>query len=516
MPGRPPAARIERATTEAHVSATFAAPPASACTLATAGSFGPDRISKSTYDDASRLLKSTSAFGTALAQDTAETTAFTNNGLPSNIQDAGDNTTAYLYDGHDRLSRITYPGGSYEEFTYDAGGNVTQHRLRDGTSFVMTYDDLSRLTFRNAPGAQPDVTFAYDNFGRPTTVSQSGHSLGYVYDQLSRVVSAVQPNGTVSYQYDAAGRRTRLSWPGTFYVQYDYDVAGAMTAMRQNGATSGAGVLARFVYDDLGRRVLLSRANGAGAGTSYSYDGASRLLSLAHDASGTANDVTFGYTYNPASQIVGRTVSNPAYRWGVAADFTDAYSDNALNQIASVDGAALTHDARGNTTNDTVKAYAYDADNRLVTAGTATQGFDPEGRLYQTSNASSTFRLLYDGPDVIAEFNASGTLLRRHAHGPGLDEPIVWFEGTGTTTRAAASSRMPTAPRRSRRRTSMIRSASPPPATPGAFATPARCGSATPASITTRREATPRPRPLPPARPHRLRRRHEPLRLCRQ
>jgi RHS repeat-associated protein len=34
----------------------------------------------------------------------------------------------------------------------------------------------------------------------------------------------------------------------------------------------------------------------------------------------------------------------------------------------------------------------------------------------------------------VAEYNASGTLLRRYVHGVGSDDPLVWFEGTGTTS----------------------------------------------------------------------------------
>jgi hypothetical protein len=41
-----------------------------------------------------------------------------------------------------------------------------------------------------------------------------------------------------------------------------------------------------------------------------------------------------------------------------------------------------------------------------------------------------------DGADAIAEYNASNTLLRRYVHGPGVDEPIVWYEGAGVSDRA--------------------------------------------------------------------------------
>lgn len=41
---------------------------------------------------------------------------------------------------------------------------------------------------------------------------------------------------------------------------------------------------------------------------------------------------------------------------------------------------------------------------------------------------------LYDGDRLVAEYSGS-TLLRRYVHGPGVDEPIVWYEGSGTSDR---------------------------------------------------------------------------------
>ncbi|MBL7470996.1 hypothetical protein INQ17_24340, partial [Escherichia coli] len=78
------------------------------------------------------------------------------------------------------------------------------------------------------------------------------HSFGY--DALGRLTSEAQPFGTISYQYDLAGRRARMNWWDGFYVDYDYLTTGEMTAIRENGATSGVGVLASYSYDQLGRR----------------------------------------------------------------------------------------------------------------------------------------------------------------------------------------------------------------------------------------------------------------------
>lgn len=49
-----------------------------------------------------------------------------------------------------------------------------------------------------------------------------------------------------------------------------------------------------------------------------------------------------------------------------------------------------------------------------------------------------TTRFAYDGLDRIAEYDGAtgtGNVLRRYVHGPGVDEPIVWYEGAGLTDR---------------------------------------------------------------------------------
>ncbi len=62
--------------------------------------------------------------------------------------------------------------------------------------------------------------------------------------------------------------------------------------------------------------------------------------------------------------------------------------------------------------------------------------YDPAGRLYETNvGGASVTRFQYDGVDMIGEYNGSNALLRRYVHGPGMDEPLVWYEGSGTTDR---------------------------------------------------------------------------------
>jgi RHS repeat-associated protein len=422
--------------------ATFASPPA-ACTLATEGTNGPDRISRNTYGAADRLTQVTSAYGTSAAQATMVQT-YTNNGQIGTLRDANTNLTTYEYDGHDRVRRIRFPnasgGGSsttdYEQYSYDANSNVTQDRRRDGATITYAYDNLNRASTMT-PSTGAAVSYVYDLFSRMTQASFSGHTQTFGYDQLSRNASAGGPQGTVGYEYDLAGRRTRITWPGapTFYVQYDYDLTGAVTAIRENGASSGAGVLATYAYDNLGRRTSMARAAGAGATTTYDYDAAGRLEELVQNLAATANDQTYAFTYSASSQAIARVGSNAAYVWPQPSPGVANAAPNGLNQIASLNGTNFTYDGRGNLTGTGSATYSYDVYNRLTAASTATLAYDAAGRLHQTVGGGVTTRFLYDGADLIAEYDGAGALLRRYVHGPDIDEPIVWYEGSSTSDR---------------------------------------------------------------------------------
>lgn len=117
-----------------------------------------------------------------------------------------------------------------------------------------------------------------------------------------------------------------------------------------------------------------------------------------------------------------------------------SYTANGLNQYSVVAGTTFGYDANGNLTSDGTNSYVYDVENRLVTrggGGSATLRYDPLGRLHEVVSGSSTTRYLYDGSDLVAEYDGAGTLLRRYVHGGGGgDTPLVWFEGSGVANAA--------------------------------------------------------------------------------
>jgi hypothetical protein len=165
--------------------------------------------------------------------------------------------------------------------------------------------------------------------------------------------------------------------------------------------------------------------------TTYSYDPAGRLSGLGQDFAGTASDLSLGFSYNPASQIVSNTRSNDAFAWGRHYNFNRGYTANGLDRYSASGPASLTYDANGNLVSDGSTSFVYDNENRLVSASgskNATLAYDPLGRLWQISSSAGMTRFVYDGDRLTAEFSGAGALLRSYAHGPGADEPLTVHE----------------------------------------------------------------------------------------
>ena len=434
----------------------FASPPASACTLDTEGIYGKDRITKIIRDAAGQVTQTKAAFGTS-DEGNETTVTYSSNGRPITLTDAEGNKSTYEYDGHDRLLKTRFPSTTqgagtssttdYEQLTYDANSNVVSRRLRDiqnlGSvpSIAYAYDNLDRLISKNLPGSELDVTYSYDALSRMTGASQEGNALSFTYDALGRQLTQAGPQGTITSAFDAAGRRTRISHPDGFDVDYDYLVTGEMHKVREENATSGPGVLATYGYDNLGRRTSLTRGNGSVA--TYSFDPVSRLAQIADNLSGTTHDQTLGFSRNPAGQVTQATRSNDLYAWASHYNVNRNYSSDGLNRYSSIGSAPITptYDTRGNLTSagalTSSQTYGYSSENLLTSAsGGIAFAYDPLLRLYQTSGGSpGTTRLAYDGANLVAEYDGTNALLRRYVHGAGVDEPLVWYEGSGTSNR---------------------------------------------------------------------------------
>lgn len=433
--------------------AAWSSLPSSACTLGAAGVYGADRITATSYDAADEVTQITVAAGAAAAANYV-TNTYSNNGKLKTVLDAMNNLTTFTYDGVDRLAQVNFPSAAqgagtsnssdYESYAYDADGNLISVRRRSGDVISLAYDALRRVSLKTPPAwSGQAVYYGYDLLGRLLYAhygSAGGAGVDLSYDALGRTRTETALGRTLTSAYDLAGDRIQLTWPDGFYINYDYDYLQRVTAVRENGAVSGIGVLASLSYDDQGRVAAL--AGGNGMSTGLGYDGVDRLTSLSQAFTNSSANVAWSFGRNPADQIVSRASSNEAYTSHPGVQ-SPTYTANGLNQYTNVGGTGVTYDARGNLTSDGVRSFAYDVENRLLSASTPTAvnyGYDPLGRLQVSSSGSASTIFLYDGQGQLgqalaAEYDGSGALLRRYVSLPGADLPLVWYEGAGTASR---------------------------------------------------------------------------------
>jgi RHS repeat-associated protein len=468
--------------------AVYGSLPESACTLGTQGSHGPDRITRNVYDAAGQLLQLREGVGTAI--EAAEVTyTYTPNGKIKFVIDANGNKAELRYDGFDRQARWVFPSttkpsafndstpatagstagalneADYELYGYDANGNRTSLRKRDGSMLTYAYDTLNRMTVKTVPARAGlaathtrDVHYEYDLRGLTTKArfdSLSGEGLTTVYDGFGRVASATaamdSQSRQLSYLYDKNGNRTRITHPDAVWFGYAYDGLDRLNAV----TNSAAHALVTPSYNNRGLLASAARYSTA-HNQAFAYDAVGRLATLGVSGGGSsAPAVSWTFTRNPASQILSQTRDNDGYAWTGAVSADRNYTANGLNQYTAAGSASFCYDANGNLTADGTSVYKYDVENRLVekraqAGGTcaalsyagvlqAALRYDPLGRLYEVSGGGTTTRFLYDGDALVGEYNTAGTLLKRYVHGSNAaaDDPLVWFEGAGTASTGA-------------------------------------------------------------------------------
>ncbi|MCQ8186629.1 RHS repeat domain-containing protein, partial [Parvularcula maris] len=412
---------------------------------------GKDRVSRREYDAAGRLTKQWTGYGGAGVS--LEEFGYHPNGTIRWVQDGNGNRTTYEYDAHDRQTKVRYPTTSvgakasstsdYDAYQYAPNSGLLQRQTKrrgDSDDVVYGYDPLGRLKSIDAPGTSGDLSMTYDIRGNLKTASANGRTLTYTYDAFGQLKSEAGPLGTTGFHYDAAGRMTRIDYPGSggFYVNYDYDAAGQVTRIREKGATTGVGVLARYEYDQLGRRDKLIRGNGVV--TDYGFDQASRLTDLDVIVPSSTNyNLHADFQYNAAGQITREELSSAGY---AALEQTDhqSFQVDGLNRYTSLNGNTLTYDQRMNLTSDSLgESYGYDELDRLTSVtnggGETSLSYDPAGRLYQMRRHGWNLRFAYAGEALIQEVSGSGSIYGRYVHGAGVDEPLVYYRGSGTGDR---------------------------------------------------------------------------------
>jgi RHS repeat-associated protein len=418
--------------------ATFVSGGPACSNISGSVTYGPDRIAKYSYDSGDRVTSVTSGYGVDPIVDRSMVYAA---GRLTAALDGKGNRTTYVNDGFGRVSQVQYPdpvnvGSSslsdYEQFGYDANSQITSVRRRSGTTIYLNRDVLNRVTSKVIGGGSPDdVYMNYDNQGRVLWArkgSVSGLGIDQTYDGLGRISTRTVLGRQLSYQLDLAGRRTRLTYPDAFYVTYGYSNADELTTVSDSTGVT----LATYTYNTAGYPTGITRP-GTAAVTTYTPDALGRLRVLGQDLNGSAYDTTVTLGFNPAGQIVSRDQSNDAaYTWlPPVPNSSVAETVNGRNQLTQVGPNSVVSDADTNISSLNGYSYTYNALGQLVSGGGTAVEYDPSGMLSKVG----TTDYLYDGPDLIAQYDSPTHVLRKFVHGGGSDEPLVWYEGSDTSNR---------------------------------------------------------------------------------
>ena len=210
-----------------------------------------------------------------------------------------------------------------------------------------------------------------------------------------------------------------MTLPNGTQTTYQYDPASQVTQiLHQLTATSTQINQAAYAYNPVGNRTSLTDRRGS---QSFGYDNLDRLTSASHPLLATPQ----AFAYDPVgNRTTGGSVVNAGNQLTADANFSYQYDDN------------------GNLTRKTLLAtgnysqYTYDAENRLTkveefaagnptAVATSTYRYDGLGRRIEKVANGQTKRYVYDGEDILLEYDSANVLQARYTHGPGIDEPIA-------------------------------------------------------------------------------------------
>ncbi|OGW93596.1 MAG: hypothetical protein A3K16_06315 [Omnitrophica bacterium RIFCSPLOWO2_01_FULL_45_24] len=330
--------------------------------------------------------------------------AYYNNNLQKTLTNPQSQTTTFIYDSANRLTKMTYPNSTSTEWSYYNNDRVNNLTVKDGSLTVLSsyhydysslgkittitdnlsnrynfiYDDAGRLTHEDKTGSSSfSRNYVYDPSGNRTSETRDSVSITYTYNSANQITSRVNSAETITYSYDNNGnliRQVIVSPQGEAISSYSYDFENRLVSVIPAPASSGsvipanAGIQTLYTYSGDGRR---TSSNTNGTIVEYIYDGLTPLIE--RDASDTTQAV---YTKNPFSiGGIGGLISSIQPALPAAGHIPDValdrgmvldvifniyyYHDSNLgnvNQITDSSGAVVQtydYDAFGNIVNQT-------------------------------------------------------------------------------------------------------------------------------------------------------------------
>jgi RHS repeat-associated protein len=339
--------------------------------------------------------------------------SFDADGNRTSLTDGSGHVFNFTYDESDRVTYLSTPAGRSTSVQYNSLGQVASRTSPSGHVTSYTYDASGQLSQKSDPVGL--AAYTYDNDGRVLTETENGVTLTRAYDSVGRLTSYTDGAGnTVGYAYDAAGELVTLTYPDGSQVHYGYD-----GARRLSSVTDWAGRVTSYSYDGAGRLAQVNRANGSVQ--TRSYDVAGQLLTLTDTTSSASTIYSNAYAYDG----LGRLASETPAALPVALPIANALTFDSDNRLATLNGQGATVDAEGNTISvptSPTGTFAYDARNRLTSAGTLTYSYDAEGHRIAMNDGTGTTSFVVSpaaGGQVLTRTLPNGSVTK-YVYGVGL------------------------------------------------------------------------------------------------
>ena len=364
--------------------------------------------------------------------------------------DAEGRNTRWEYDAMGRETARLLPEGQRETKQYNAAGELIVSVDFEGRTTTYRYDEAGRLEHIDHPN-DADVSFGYNAVGERTTVTDGRGSSTMTFDRRSRMVQSHDADGgLIEYGHDDAGNLLSRISPSQSLV-YTYDTRHRLETVTRT-VDGEAPTVTRYEYDQDGNRRAM--IGGDGLRTEYTYDRRHRLTDLVKKTAAGAMLLAMQYTVDANGMRTAVEERDAAGLTRVVAYNYDAVKRLTTETIDHRDNtrdraSAWTYDAVGNRLTQTVlvgateaatTAYAYDANDRLLsestTGATTTYTFDANGNTQSKTGPSGATTYRYDDANRLIEattpqgvtayvYNADGLRVRQ-THTP--------IGGTATTT----------------------------------------------------------------------------------
>lgn len=169
-----------------------------------------------------------------------------------------------------RTSKITYPDGSYESYSYHPRGMLKSIQQRDGSVISYEYDAKDRLTFvKNGQSVLRSFS-NYNDFNQAQRMEEYG-AYGKVvtlrqYDNLGRLTREESLGKVLTYDYDQHDRLTQATYPDGTQVEYAYNAKALLDKIKVNGNT-----VYQLQYDNTNLSLTAEVFEGSGKQLDYDY-----------------------------------------------------------------------------------------------------------------------------------------------------------------------------------------------------------------------------------------------------